>query len=91
MCALGPITVGYNNPKVNEAVINQVKKFSSGSLQSELEVQLAEKLCQIVPCAEMEDVKPYCSSKLLDLSVSILVRITLLIIIAISYTLLKFR
>ena len=53
MCALGPITVGYNNPKVNEAVINQVKKFSSGSLQSELEVQLAEKLCQIVPCAEM--------------------------------------
>lgn len=53
MCALGPITVGYNNPKVNEAVINQVNRFSSGSLQSELEVKLAEKLCQIVPCAEM--------------------------------------
>ena len=53
MCALGPITVGYNIPEVNEAVISQVKKFSSGSLQSELEVQLAEKLCQIVPCAEM--------------------------------------
>ena len=53
MCALGPITVGYNIPEVNEAVINQVKKFSSGSLQSELEVELAEKLCQIVPCAEM--------------------------------------
>lgn len=53
MCALGPITVGYNNPKVNEAVINQVRKFASGSLQSELEVRLAEKLCQIVPCAEM--------------------------------------
>ena len=53
MCALGPITVGYNIPEVNEAVINQVKKFASGSLQSELEVELAEKLCQIVPCAEM--------------------------------------
>lgn len=53
MCALGPITVGYNNPVVNKAVIKQVKKFSSASLQSELEVQLAEKLCQIVPCAEM--------------------------------------
>ena len=53
MCALGPITVGYNNPKVNEAVIEQVKKFSSGSLQSELEVKLAEKLCKVVPCAEM--------------------------------------
>ncbi len=53
MCALGPITVGYNDPEVNEAVINQVKKFASGSLQSELEVQLAEKLCEIIPCAEM--------------------------------------
>ena len=53
MCALGPITVGYNDPSVNEAVINQVKKFSSGSLQSELEVELAEKICEIIPCAEM--------------------------------------
>ncbi|MBR2143781.1 aminotransferase class III-fold pyridoxal phosphate-dependent enzyme [Anaerovibrio sp.] len=53
MCALGPITVGYNEPSVNEAVIRQVNKFASGSLQSELEVELAEKLCQIVPCAEM--------------------------------------
>lgn len=53
MCALGPITVGYNDSDVNEAVINQVHKFASGSLQSELEVQLAEKLCEIIPCAEM--------------------------------------
>lgn len=53
MCALGPITVGYNEPSVNEAVIKQVNKFASGSLQSELEVELAEKLCEIVPCAEM--------------------------------------
>lgn len=53
MCALGPVTVGYNNPAVNEAVIKQVRKFASGSLQSELEVELAEKLCEIIPCAEM--------------------------------------
>lgn len=53
MCALGPITVGYNEPTVNEAVINQVHKFASGSLQSELEVELAEKICEIIPCAEM--------------------------------------
>ena len=52
MCALGPITVGYNEPSINEAVIRQVNKFASGSLQSELEVELAEKLCEIVPCAE---------------------------------------
>ena len=53
MCALGPITVGYNDPEVNAAVISQVNKFASGSLQSELEVELAEKLCEIIPCAEM--------------------------------------
>ncbi len=53
MCALGPITVGYNNPDVNEAVIKQVGRFASGSLQSELEVELAEKICKIIPCAEM--------------------------------------
>ena len=53
MCALGPITVGYNNLEVNEAVIKQVNKFASGSLQSELEVELAEKICEIIPCAEM--------------------------------------
>ena len=53
MCALGPITVGYKEPSINEAVIKQVNKFASGSLQSELEVELAEKLCKIVPCAEM--------------------------------------
>ena len=38
MCALGPVTVGYNEPSVNEAVIRQVNKFASGSLQTELEV-----------------------------------------------------
>lgn len=53
ICALGPITVGYNDPIVNEAVIKQVKKFASGSLQSEIEVDLAEKICDIIPCAEM--------------------------------------
>ncbi len=53
MCALGPIIVGYNEPSVNEAVIEQVNRFASGSLQSKLEVELAEKLCEIVPCAEM--------------------------------------
>ena len=53
ICALGPITVGYNEPSINEAVINQVNKFASGSLQSDLEVELAEKICKIIPCAEM--------------------------------------
>ena len=53
VCALGPITIGYNDPTVNDAVIKQVNKFASASLQSELEVELAEKICEIIPCAEM--------------------------------------
>lgn len=53
MCALGPITIGYNEPSVNDAVIKQINRFPSGSLQSELEVELAEKICEIIPCAEM--------------------------------------
>lgn len=53
VCALGPVSVGYNEPSVNEAVINQVNRFASGTLQSELETELAEKICKIIPCAEM--------------------------------------
>ena len=53
MCALGAVTTGYNEPAINESVIEQVKKGSSFSLQAEVECQLAEKLCQIIPCAEM--------------------------------------
>ncbi len=53
MCALGPITVGYNDERVNAAVAEQLKKGASFSLQSPLEVELAEKLCKIIPCAQM--------------------------------------
>ena len=59
-------------------------------VSAEIDALIPSKNC-FVPFAETEDVNPYCSSKLYDLSLSILVRITLLIIIAISYTLLKFR
>ena len=53
ICALGPITVGYNNKKVNEAVIEQINKGIIFSTQSPLEVKLAKKLTEIIPCAEM--------------------------------------
>lgn len=53
VCGLGPITIGYNNQKVNEAVKNQIDKGITFSLQSPVEVELAEKLIDIVPCAEM--------------------------------------
>lgn len=53
VCGLGPITIGYNIKEVNDAVKNQVDKGITFSLQSPDEVKLAEKLTEIVPCAEM--------------------------------------
>lgn len=53
ICALGPVTVGYNNKQVNNAIIDQLQKGISFSLSTELEIELAEKITQIIPCAEM--------------------------------------
>lgn len=53
ICALGPVTVGYNNKQINEAIIKQLNKGISFSQSTEIEVELAEKLTQIIPCAEM--------------------------------------
>lgn len=53
VCALGPITIGYNIEEVNNAVKEQLEKGISFSLQAEVEVELAEKVIDIIPCAEM--------------------------------------
>jgi len=53
VCALGPVTIGYNNKQVNDAVAAQLKKGISFSQSTILEIKLAEKLVEIVPCAEM--------------------------------------
>ena len=53
VCALGPITIGYNNKAFNDAIKNQLDKGISFSLQAEVEVELAEKIIEIIPCAEM--------------------------------------
>jgi|TARA_B100002003_G_scaffold84280_1_gene78721 glutamate-1-semialdehyde-2,1-aminomutase len=45
--------LGYSYEAVNEAVRNQLEKGVSFSLPHPLEVELAEKLVQIIPCAEM--------------------------------------
>ncbi len=52
VCALGPITIGYNIDEVNNAVQEQLEKGISFSLQAEVEVELAEKVIEIIPCAE---------------------------------------
>jgi glutamate-1-semialdehyde 2,1-aminomutase len=53
ICALGPVTVGYHDERVDRAVIQQLAKGVSFSQPSPLAIDLAEKLTQIIPCAEM--------------------------------------
>ena len=53
LCGLGPITLGYNYPRVNEAIIAQLKKGILFSLPSPVEVELSELLCNVIPHAEM--------------------------------------
>jgi glutamate-1-semialdehyde 2,1-aminomutase/spore coat polysaccharide biosynthesis protein SpsF len=51
--ALCPVILGYDYPEVTKAVREQLKKGVSLSLPSPLETLLAEKICLIVPSAEM--------------------------------------
>jgi len=53
ICCLGPITLGYNYPAVNEAVKEQLNKGIIFPTQAPVECELAEKLVEVIPCAEM--------------------------------------
>ena len=53
VCSLGPITLGYNYPAVNKAVIEQLNKGIIFSTQAPVECELAEKLVEVIPMAEM--------------------------------------
>lgn len=50
---LAAITLGYDYPAVTEAVAAQLKQGSIFSLPHPLEVEVAERLVECVPCAEM--------------------------------------
>lgn len=50
---IGASFVGYNNPKVKEAILQQLDVGTVFSLPSPLEVKAAETLTEIIPCAEM--------------------------------------
>jgi glutamate-1-semialdehyde 2,1-aminomutase len=45
----GPMIMGHNHPAVREAVIRQSEKGLSFGAPTELEIQLAERLCAIMP------------------------------------------
>jgi len=51
--ALGPIVLGYNHPVTNNAIVDQLKNGIVFSLLNPLELDLAEVLTRLVPCAEM--------------------------------------
>jgi glutamate-1-semialdehyde 2,1-aminomutase/spore coat polysaccharide biosynthesis protein SpsF len=51
--ALGPIILGHNYPAVTEAVIRQMRDGTTFSLPHPLEVEVAEMLTEVIPCAEM--------------------------------------
>ncbi len=51
--SLASITLGYNDPDVTSAVIEQLKDGTIYSLAHELEFKVAEKIVEMVPCAEM--------------------------------------
>ncbi len=50
--ALAAITLGYNDPDVTSAVQEQLKKGTIFSLAHPIEMQVAEKIIEMVPCAE---------------------------------------
>ncbi len=51
--ALAAITLGYNDPDVTNAVKAQLEEGTIFSLPHELEITVAEKIVEMVPCAEM--------------------------------------
>ncbi|HUQ46501.1 MAG TPA: aminotransferase class III-fold pyridoxal phosphate-dependent enzyme [Gemmatimonadaceae bacterium] len=50
--ALGAVALGYAEPKVTRAVIEAASQGSVSGLSSWREVELAERLCAMIPCAE---------------------------------------
>ena len=51
--ALGPITLGYNYESINQAIVSQLKEGILFSLPHPIEVELSEKICNVIPHAEM--------------------------------------
>lgn len=51
--ALGPIILGYCHPVVDSAIASQLQRGILYGLMSPLEVECAELLVEVIPCAEM--------------------------------------
>jgi len=53
ICGLLPVVLGYRDPDVDAAIRRQLTRGISFSLATTLEGELAERLIEIIPCAEM--------------------------------------
>lgn len=53
MMAYGAISLGFNYPQVKKAVVDEIEKGTVFSINHPLEFQVAEKLIEVIPCAEM--------------------------------------
>ena len=53
ICGLLPVVLGYKDTDVDQAILEQLDKGITFSLASKLEAQLAERLVDLIPCAEM--------------------------------------
>lgn len=49
----GPFILGHQHPKVKEAIIKQAEKATSFGAPTELEIELAELVCELMPSVEM--------------------------------------
>ena len=52
MCGYGPMVVGYNNQRVEQAAAAQQKKLNVTNLPGPLWVELAERLVKLIPIAD---------------------------------------
>ena len=50
--ALGSVAIGYGDERVTRAVLQYVGSGNASGLSSVLEVEVAERFCELVPCAE---------------------------------------
>ena len=50
--ALGSVAIGYAEPRITQAAIDAIAQGAVSGLSHVLEVELAERFCNVVPCAE---------------------------------------
>jgi len=53
LCGYGPIILGYNEPEINQAVIEQMEKGFCFALVQEIQNKLEKRLIDLIPSAEM--------------------------------------